>query len=68
MFPTQRAGTTMTIHSRGFAKSVEAARFLGITRQHLSKLVREGKVPAQKFGRSLRVPWRWLVEQETCGK
>ena len=51
---------------RGFATGVEAGRFLGITRQAVSKLVKEGVIPAQHFGRSLRVPWRWLIEQERC--
>lgn len=68
MSPTMRDKPRLTVRNRGFATSVEAANFLKITRQHVSKLIREGKIPAQKFGRSLRIPWQWLVEQENCGK
>ena len=56
------------VKRRGFATSSEAARFLRVTRQHVSKLVSEKKIPAQRFGRSLRIPWQWLLEQERCGK
>jgi excisionase family DNA binding protein len=56
------------VKRRGFATSSEAARFLRVTRQHVSKLVSEDKIPHQRFGRSLRIPWQWLLEQERCGK
>jgi excisionase family DNA binding protein len=54
------------ISDRGFARTVEAAKFLGITRQAVSKLVKEQKIPARRFGRSLRIPWTWLIAQERC--
>ncbi|HEY7334324.1 MAG TPA: helix-turn-helix domain-containing protein [Bryobacteraceae bacterium] len=66
MTPAEHSDKRLTIRSRGFARSTEAAAFLGITRQHLSMLVREGKIPAKKFGRALRIPWAWLIEQERC--
>jgi excisionase family DNA binding protein len=48
------------VKRRGFATSSEAARFLRVTRQHVSKLVSENKIPHQRFGRSLRIPWVWV--------
>jgi excisionase family DNA binding protein len=64
MNSSERPDNRLVIRSRGFATSVEAARFLGVTRQHVSKLIREGQMPAQKFGRALRIPWAWLIERE----
>jgi excisionase family DNA binding protein len=66
MNPTERPDSRLEVRTRGFATSVEAARFLGVTRQHVAKLIKDGQMPAKKFGRALRVPWTWLIEQERC--
>jgi excisionase family DNA binding protein len=54
----------LRVRSRGFATTDEAANFLGLTRHGLTKLIREGKIPARKFGRVFRISWQWLCEQE----
>ena len=47
--PTPRDTRTLVISERGFATSVQAATFLGITRQGVSKLIREGTIPAKRM-------------------
>lgn len=47
----------------GFASAEEACRFLSISRPMLTKLVQTGAVPNKRFGRSLRIPWGWLLAQ-----
>jgi excisionase family DNA binding protein len=66
MHPTEHAETQWTIPERGFATTRQTAEFLGVTRQHVAKLIAEKQIPAKRFGRSWRVPWRWLLEQERC--
>jgi excisionase family DNA binding protein len=68
MHATESTDKPLKPRSRGFARSGEAAEFLGITRQHLAKMIREGKVPAQRYGNAVRIPWQWLIEQENCDK
>ena len=67
MHPNERNPSRLLVRSRGFATSVEAAKFLGVTRQHVAKLIRDGEIPAVRFGKSLRIPWRWLLQKENCG-
>jgi excisionase family DNA binding protein len=50
----------------GFAAIVVAADFLSLSRNHTYGLVRSGVIPSQRFGRSLRIPWRWLHAQADC--
>jgi hypothetical protein len=52
----------------GWATGVQAGRFLGITRQAVSLMAYRGEIPYKKFGRSLRVPWGWLLEQERIAR
>jgi excisionase family DNA binding protein len=47
----------------GFATAEEAGRFLGLSRPMITKLVANGSMPHKRFGRSLRIPWSWLLEQ-----
>jgi excisionase family DNA binding protein len=68
MQPTERPGEPLKFRSRGFARSAEAAEFLAITRQHLAKMIRAGKVPARKYGTATRIPWQWLLDQEKSGE
>jgi hypothetical protein len=50
---------------QGFATTEEAGRFLGLTRQAVSVLIFDGKIPARRYGkRALRIPWAWLYEEE----
>jgi len=52
-------GTSQT----GFATSVEAARFLNLSKAMVGKMVADGRIPAQKYGRAVRIPWAWLKNQ-----
>jgi excisionase family DNA binding protein len=47
----------------------EAARLCSVSRAKLYKMVREGHIPAVKFGRSLRIPYEGLkdsIESGSC--
>jgi len=47
----------------GFASAEEASRFLSLSRAMITKLVADGSMPHRRFGRSLRIPWNWLLDQ-----
>jgi excisionase family DNA binding protein len=47
----------------GFATAEEASRFLGLSRAMITKLVASGGMPHKRFGRALRIPWTWLLDQ-----
>lgn len=49
--------------SAGFATSIEAARFLRLSKAMVHKLIGEGKMPACRYGRAVRIPWVWLRRQ-----
>jgi len=61
---TKKNQLLQDIPVRGFASVAEASAFLSCTRQHTTRLIRDGLIPARRFGRCWRVPWRWLLEQE----
>lgn len=48
----------------GFASTLEAARFLRISKSMVNKLVAEGGIPSRRFGRSIRISWSWLKNQQ----
>lgn len=48
--------------------TLEAAKFLKVSRQTLMKYVQEGKIPAQKLGRQWRFSKEALVEWLKNGK
>jgi excisionase family DNA binding protein len=52
----------------GFATAVEAAEFLRLSKAMLHKLVCDGKVPARRYGRVVRIPWSWLRDQAQTGE
>jgi excisionase family DNA binding protein len=47
----------------GFATPTETARFLRLSKAMVHKLIGEGKVPACRYGRAVRIPWSWLRAQ-----
>lgn len=49
--------------SSGFATPAEAAKFLRLSKAMIHKLIGEGKLPASRFGRAVRIPWAWLRAQ-----
>jgi excisionase family DNA binding protein len=57
--PSTEVGT----EAAGFATPVEAAKFLRLSRAMVHKLIGEGKMPACRYGRSVRIPWAWLRTQ-----
>lgn len=47
----------------GFATAMEAAKFLRLSKAMVHKLIGEGKVPACRYGRAVRISWAWLRAQ-----
>jgi excisionase family DNA binding protein len=47
----------------GFASAEEASRFLSLSRAMMTKLTANGTIPHKRFGRALRIPWAWLLDQ-----
>ena len=47
----------------GFATPAEAAEFLRLSKAMIHKLIGEGKMPACRYGRAVRIPWLWLTSQ-----
>jgi excisionase family DNA binding protein len=61
---TQDASNTGSIGApAGFATPSEAARFLHVSKAMVHKLIGEGKMPACRYGRAVRIPWSWLSAQ-----
>lgn len=50
--------TNNEIISDGLERISEAAAFLGMSRSHIYRLIREGVLPSVKIGKSRRVPIR----------
>jgi excisionase family DNA binding protein len=59
----QKIAGAQTEGQCGFATSLETARYLHLSKSMVNKLVAEGKIPARRFGRAVRVPWSWLLAQ-----
>ena len=57
------ASIAMTDSAAGFATPVEAAKFLRLSKAMIHKLIGEGKMPACRYGRAVRIPWAWLRTQ-----
>ena len=51
------------IISDGLERVSETARFLGVRRPHVYRLIQEGILPSVKIGKSRRVPVRELVRR-----
>ena len=47
----------------GFATAAEAALYLKLSKAMIHKLIGEGKMPACRYGRAVRIPWNWLRAQ-----
>jgi excisionase family DNA binding protein len=52
----------------GFASADQAAAFLSISRPMVTKLVQNGAIPYKRYGKALRIPWAWLLEQVGEGR
>jgi hypothetical protein len=65
----KRAESRAPQHREGFATTVQAGEFLGLTRQAISQMVLSGQIPARRYGRrALRIPWNWLYEEERLAR
>lgn len=51
------------LNPNGFATPAEAAKFLRLSKAMIHKLIGEGKMPACRYGRAVRIPWSWLRAQ-----
>ena len=47
----------------GLASIPVAAAYLSLSKNKLYQLVNSGEVPSKRFGRAVRIPWKWLHEQ-----
>jgi excisionase family DNA binding protein len=56
-------GSTLSIDKPGVATAKEAASFLRLSKAMIHKLICEGKIPASRYGRAVRIPWSWLRAQ-----
>ena len=54
--------STKQIEKVQFLSARQAAELLGVTRPTIYRQVREGALPAVRFGRTVRIPKRLLVE------
>ena len=46
----------------GLASPPEAAAFLSLSRGKIYTMIARGECPCRQFGRSVRIPWAWLLE------
>ena len=47
----------------GLATVPEAAEFLHLSKAMVHKLVAAGTIPANRYGKAVRIPWAWLRAQ-----
>jgi excisionase family DNA binding protein len=47
----------------GFATVQEAADFTKLHPSMVRKLITQGDIPARRFGRAIRIPWSWILDQ-----
>lgn len=45
------------------ATTVEAAAYLRLSKSMINKLVASGEIPSRRFGRAVRIPWKWLRDK-----
>jgi excisionase family DNA binding protein len=51
----------------GFATVTDAADFLQLSKAMVHMLIGESKIPARRYGRSVRISWAWLLKQANGG-
>lgn len=47
----------------GICSIPEAAKFLSISRGKIYLMINSGECPSKRFGKSVRIPWAWLLKQ-----
>lgn len=44
-------------------RAAEVAAMLGLSRSEVYRLIDRGEIPSSRFGRSVRVPRRWVEQR-----
>jgi excisionase family DNA binding protein len=47
----------------GLCSIPDAAEFLSVSRGKVYKMMSDGDCPSKRFGKSVRIPWVWLLKQ-----
>jgi excisionase family DNA binding protein len=48
---------------QGLASIPAAAEFLSLSRGKTYQMINAGQIPSKRFGKSVRIPWSWLLQQ-----
>ena len=47
----------------GLCSIPKAAEFLSVSRGKMYSMLNDGSCPSKRFGKSVRIPWVWLLKQ-----
>ena len=47
----------------GMATVKDAAEFLNLHPETVKRMVDRGEIFVRRYGRTVRIPWRWIYEQ-----
>ena len=47
----------------GLCSIPDAAEFLSVSRGKMYQMLNAGDCPSKRFGKSVRIPWVWLLQQ-----
>ena len=47
----------------GLCSIPDAAEFLSVSRGKVYSMLNAGHCPSKRFGKSVRIPWQWLLQQ-----
>ena len=47
----------------GLCSIPDAAEFLSVSRGKMYSMLNAGDCPSKRFGKSVRIPWQWLLAQ-----
>jgi len=47
----------------GLCSIPDAAEFLSVSRGKMYSMLNSGACPSKRFGKSVRIPWVWLLKQ-----
>ena len=47
----------------GLCSVPNAAEFLSVSRGKMYQMLNAGDCPSKRFGKSVRIPWTWLLQQ-----
>jgi|GEM_PF-1776842 len=58
--------TTIVPAQVGLASITAGAAFLSLSRNKVYLDIQNGLIPSKRFGKSVRIPWTWLLAQAAC--